>query len=214
MKAQPLHSTARNVGFQHLKTIHETYGGDRMKRLIFITGSPRTGKTTVLLKAAEQLSVRGYKLGGMISGEISEKGVRVGFEVRDYTSNKRGWLAHVCQPVGPRIGKYRVNLDDLNLIGVTAILNALKNADIVLIDEIGPMELFSESFRDAVQKAVNSSKPVLGTIHYRAQHNIIKQIKSRKDADVIEVTQETRAKLLISIVNKIIKFMQQGLYEG
>jgi len=171
-----------------------------------MTGPPRTGKTTALLRAAEKLRARGYKLGGMISQEIRERGVRVGFEVRDYTSDKKGWLAHTHQPVGPRIGKYRVDLDSFDSIGPMSILNALKDADIVLIDEIGPMELFSQAFKEAVQEAINSSKPVLGTVHYRAKHHLVKQIKSRNDIDIIEVTQENRDRLPALIVDKIIKF--------
>jgi len=159
-----------------------------------------------LLRAVEKLRAKGYKLGGMTSQEILERGIRVGFEIRDYASGRKGWLAHTRQPVGPRIGKYRVNLDSLNSIGATSILNALKDADIVLIDEIGPMELFSQAFKEAGQKAINSSKPVLGTIHYHAQHHLVKQIKSRNDADIIEVTQENRDQLPTLIVDKIIKF--------
>ncbi|UCE95738.1 MAG: NTPase [Candidatus Bathyarchaeota archaeon] len=175
-----------------------------MKRLIFTTGLPRMGKTTVLTRTAEKLKVKGYKLGGMISQEIREANTRVGFEIIDYASRRKGWLAHIRQPKGPRIGKYRVNLHDLNSIGVTAILNALKHEDIVLIDEIGPMELFSDFFKDVLHKALKSSKPVLGTIHFHAQNQLIRQIKSRKDVDIIEVTLENRNDLPILIVDKVI----------
>ncbi len=177
-----------------------------MKRLIFLTGSPRTGKTTTLLKAAEKLESHGYKLGGMVSREIRENNLRVGFEIQDYRLNNKGWLAHVRQPVGPWIGKYRVNLDALNSIGVAAILNALRDEDIVLIDEIGPMELFSRAFKNAVQEAINSTKPVLGTVHYRAQDPLVKQIKSRNDADVIEVTVQSKERLVTLVVEEIAKF--------
>jgi nucleoside-triphosphatase THEP1 len=40
------------------------------KRLLFITGSPGTGKTTVLLKTIEALKARGYGVGGMVSSEV------------------------------------------------------------------------------------------------------------------------------------------------
>jgi nucleoside-triphosphatase len=176
-----------------------------MKHLIFLTGAPRIGKTTVLQEAAWKLEAKGYTLGGMISQEIREKGARVGFEIRDYTSNRKGWLAHIHQAIGPRIGKYRVNLEDLDMIGVTAILNALKDADIVLIDEIGPMELLSKKFENTVQRVLNSSKLVMGTIHYRAHHSLVKQIKSRKDTDIVKVTFENRAHLPFLIANKAIK---------
>jgi nucleoside-triphosphatase len=176
-----------------------------MKHLIFLTGAPRTGKTTVLQEVALRLEIKGYTLGGMISQEIREKGTRVGFEIRDYTSNRKGWLAHIHQPVGPRIGKYRVNLEDLDSIGVAAILTALKDADIVLIDEIGPMELLSEKFENAVQQVLNSSKLAIGTIHYKDYHSLVKQIKSRKDTDIVKVTLENRTHLPFLITNKAIK---------
>lgn len=157
----------------------------------------------MLLKAADELKTRGYRLGGMTSQEIREKGLRVGFEIRDYASGRKGWLAHVRQPVGPRIGKYRVNVSDLDSVGARAILDASRDADIVLIDEVGPMELLSNVFTDALQEALDSSKSVLGTIHYRAQHLILRKIRSRKDVDIIEVTQENRAQLPAELVDRV-----------
>ena len=183
-------------------------GASEVKRLTFITGPPRTGKTTVLLNVAEELRARNCKLGGMVSQEIRERGTRVGFEIRDYATGRTGWLAHIRQLAGPRVGKYRVNLDNLQAIGSTAIENAVKEADVVLIDEIGPMESLSNAFRSAVQQAIASSKPVLGTIHYRAQHPLVRQVKSRPDAIIVDITEEGRsliAKLIAEQVMAILK---------
>lgn len=91
------------------------------------------------------------------------------------------------------------------------MLKALEDADIVLIDEIGPMELCSEAFIEAVKEAANSPKPVLATIHYHAQNQLIKQIKSRKDADMIEVTLENRSKLPDLVTNKAIDLNKGNL---
>lgn len=180
-----------------------------MKRILLVTGPPRTGKTTVLLKTVEELKRRGYRLGGMTSREVREMGLRRGFKIQDILSGKAGWLAHVDQSVGPRIGKYRVNLHDLHSVGVAAILSAIENAQILIIDEIGPMELLSAEFQDAVQKAANSLKPMLCTIHYRAYHNLVRQLKCRKDADIIEVTQKNRNRLPALIVHKTIMLLQR-----
>lgn len=168
-----------------------------------MTGPPRTGKTTVLLKVAEKLHTQGYKVGGVISQELREADSRVGFEIIDLASARKGWLAHIRQAVGPRIGKYRVNIEDLNSIGTTAILGALDDADVVLIDEIGPMELCSESFIEAVKKAAESTKPTVATIHYRAGHQLLRQIKSREDTEVFETTFENRATLPDVIVHAV-----------
>ncbi len=65
------------------------------KRVLLLTGIPGVGKTTVLAKTVDLLKQRGYKIGGMVSREVREKGKRVGFEVIDLTSGRRGWLAHL-----------------------------------------------------------------------------------------------------------------------
>ena len=180
-----------------------------LKRLMFVTGRPGVGKTSVLLRAAGDLKNRGYKIGGMISRDVREGGVRVGFEIMDFSTGQRGWLAHVNQPTGPQVSKYRVNLTDLNAIGISSILNAVKNEDIVIVDEIGPMELFSQAFREAVAQAIESSKPVLGTIHFRARDTLIDAIKTREDAEILEVTYENRRHLHTQIVDKVVQFLQK-----
>jgi nucleoside-triphosphatase len=176
-----------------------------LKRLIFITGLPGVGKTTVLLKTVEALRSLGYDIGGLLSREVREAGARVGFEIMDLTTGQRGWLAHVNQPVGPKVGRYRVNLDDLNTIGTNAIRNALTKAQIIVVDEIGPMELFSSAFKEAVLQAVNSRKPLLGTIHHRAQDPLLDSIKARDDTEIIRVTYENREHLHNFLIDKIIQ---------
>ncbi|HEY4674549.1 MAG TPA: NTPase [Candidatus Bathyarchaeia archaeon] len=165
------------------------------KRILLLTGMPGVGKTTVLLKTVEDLKARGYSVGGMISREVRSGGNRVGFEILDLGSGRRGWLAHVNQPSGPQVGKYRVNLEDLNSIGAEAITSAITNNDVLAIDEIGPMELFSEKFREVVKKAVDSGKPVIGVVHWKARDRLIDEVKKREDAEIIEVTTKNRNEL-------------------
>jgi nucleoside-triphosphatase len=183
--------------------------GVSLKRIIFVTGRPGVGKTSVLLRAVEELRNRGYKVGGMISREVREGGVRVGFEIMDFSTGQRGWLAHVNQPSGPKISKYRVNLTDLDAVGVSSILDAIRNMDIIIVDEIGPMELFSSAFRDAVVRAVESSKPVLGTIHFRLRDPLVNGVKKREDAEIFEVTHENRETLHNLITDKVIQSLQK-----
>ena len=175
-----------------------------MKRVLLITGSPGVGKTTVLIKTANILKERGYFVGGMISREIREGGVRVGFEILDLSTKKRGWLAHINQKTGPTVGKYRVNFEDLNNIGAQAITNASENCHIVAIDEIGPMELFSEKFRDAVRKALESPKLVIAVVHWNAQDKLISHAKSMTNAEILTVTLENRDNLSQTIAEKAV----------
>jgi len=180
-----------------------------LKRLIFITGRPGIGKTSVLLRAADALKTKGYKVGGMVSREVRKGGVRVGFEIVDFETGRRGWLAHVNQPTGPQVSKYRVNLNDLNVIGASSILNAVAKADVIVVDEIGPMELFSPAFKEAVTQAMKSEKPVLGTVHQNARDPLITAIRATKDAEILEVTYENRGNLHNLIIDKIAQFLQK-----
>ena len=179
-----------------------------LKRLILLTGRPGVGKTSVLLRAVDILKAEGYKISGMISREVRERGVRVGFEIVDFRTERKGWLAHVNQPTGPRVSKYRVNLSDLNTIGASSILNAMKDADIIVVDEIGPMELFSSDFKEAVMKVVESNKPMIGTIHFRARDPLINAIKAQEDAEILEVTRENRGRLHTVLVDRVLQLIQ------
>lgn len=144
----------------------------------------------------------------MICREVREAGVRVGFEIMDLSTGQRGWLAHINQPEGPKIGKYRVNLTDLDFIGMSSLLSALRSADILAIDEIGPMELSSPQFSNALVMVVKSSKPILGTIHYGLRHSLIHSIKEREDVETLKVTYENRESLHNRIANKISDYLK------
>jgi len=110
-----------------------------LNRLFFVTGQPGIGKTTIILKTVDDLKNMGFKVGSMLSREVREKGTRVGFEIVDFGTEKRGWLAHVNHPAGPQFSKYRVNLRDLDNIGAGCIRNAVTDAQIVVLYEIVPM---------------------------------------------------------------------------
>jgi nucleoside-triphosphatase len=101
-----------------------------------------------------------------------------------------------------------VNVHDLDGIGVQAILGAVESSDVVAIDEIGPMELFSERFQDAVKRAIESGKLVVGIIHWRAGNKLINELKANPDAEVYVVTRENKEKLQGVIVEKAVEFLE------
>ena len=177
------------------------------KRLLFLTGDPGVGKTTVLLKTVEVLKSKGYSVGGMVSREVRDHGNRIGFEILDLNSGKRGWLAHTSQKTGPSIGRYRVNLNDLENVGVTAIVEALKSLDIIIIDEIGPMELTSPIFKTEIERIIESKKLVIGVVHRKARDSLVDEVKKRDDAQIFVVTHDNRNNLHKIVVAEAIAFL-------
>jgi len=180
-----------------------------LKHLFFISGRPGVGKTTVLLRVAYGLRNKGYSIGGMLSREVRREGARIGFEIIDFATGQKGCLAHVNQLTGPQVGKYRVNLDDLDQIGVNAIQNALRDAEVVIVDEVGPMELFSALFKQSIEDIVDSQKLVLGVIHHSARDSLIDSIKKRSDAEIVEVTMGNRHDVHNVLIQKALQFLKE-----
>jgi nucleoside-triphosphatase len=172
-----------------------------MSRVLILTGAPGVGKTTVLTKTVDALKAKGVSVGGMISREVREGKVRVGFEILDLTNGKHGWLAHVGQN-GPQVGKYHVNLHDLDNIGTAAITQALEKCSTIVIDEIGPMELYSQKFKQAVAQVLESKKLVLAVVHGKAKDSLVTQVKRRVDAEIFNVTFSNREKLSGQLIQK------------
>lgn len=168
-----------------------TYGA----RVLLVSGKPGIGKTTILLKCVKELREKNLKVGGIISKEVRSGSSRIGFEIIDLNSNARGWLAQIGRNAGPHIGKYSVNLEDLETIGVAAIEGAILNSDVVGIDEVGPMELLSRKFRESVTKAVQSGKLLIAVIHVRSTDRLIDDLMKREDARLYSVTTENRDRL-------------------
>jgi nucleoside-triphosphatase len=204
-----LHMLVREKKFMgHIRLLVITGAYALPKRVLLLTGNPGVGKTTVLMKTVKALKERGIHVGGMISREVREGGTRVGFEILDLTGSRRGWLAHVNQKNGPQVGKYRVNMEDLNGIGAQAVTDAVEKCEVIAIDEIGPMELFSERFKEAVRKALESSKLVLAVVHWKAQDTLINEAKKREDAETTPVTLENRESLHKQITGNALKILK------
>jgi nucleoside-triphosphatase len=169
---------------------------------IFLTGLPGSGKSTVLMKVIKLLSERKLKVGGVITPEIRSKGERIGFAVKDVYSGKEGMLASIKQKVGPRLGKYRVNLENFEEVALPALDFAIKNCDLIAIDEIGKLEFFSKNFHQKVYEIVNSNKPLIAVIH----RNYIKEFEIF--GELIVATKENRDKLPNIIFDRIIQSLK------
>jgi nucleoside-triphosphatase len=156
---------------------------------IFLTGLPKSGKSTVLIKTIELLRKRGLKVGGFITPEIKEKGRRTGFYVKDVFSGAMEVFASVDFKIGPKLGKYCIDIAAFEKIALKAIDFALESCDVIAVDEIGRSEIFSENFKKKLGALMLMDKPLVAVLH----RDFVEQFKQL--GKVIEVTQENREKL-------------------
>jgi nucleoside-triphosphatase len=167
-----------------------------MASVCLLTGSPGTGKTTVIRQAIAGPEINA---GGFYTEEIRSGGVRQGFRIVTI-DGQDAILAHVDNPGRYRVSKYGVDTDNLDNIGVAAIERAIRESDLIVIDEIGKMELFSPRFREAVFKAIDSGKKVLGTVMLNP-YPFADDIKRRPDVKVIELTRTNHQQVLSEITD-------------
>jgi nucleoside-triphosphatase len=175
---------------------------------IGITGIPKVGKTEGLLRVIQRLEHE-FVFGGMITESIEEKGERVGFKVMDWRTKKEGIFAHVDLDTVYRVGKYRIDLKVLEKIGIPAIEDAITNeeVDIIIIDEVGKMELESKKFREVVRKALDADKPLLLTLHKKSRDSLLQDIRNMDDVRILEITPVNRNILPY----KIDRILKEGL---
>ncbi|MFC1730712.1 NTPase [candidate division KSB1 bacterium] len=166
---------------------------------VMLEGKPGTGKTTLLKNCADILS--SIRIGGFYTEEIRGRGTRVGFTIKTMDGHS-GVLSHVSFKAGPRVGKYRVDIPAFEKIGVQSLEKALTDSDVVFIDEIGKMELFSPLFRKAVLRCLDSIIPVFATV-MSGPHPFTDSIKARADVQLIKVTSENRDEIARTLLEKI-----------
>ncbi|MFC2000985.1 nucleoside-triphosphatase [Chloroflexota bacterium] len=148
-----------------------------------ITGRPGTGKTSLIKEAVAEFEGRA---GGFYTEEIRSQKVRVGFRLVTL-DGREATLSHTGFSKRYRVGKYGVDIESLERVGVSALQRAARQCDLVVIDEIGKMELFSAAFREAVLQITGSGQKVLGTImlDFNPWTDVIKK---QPQASLVEVT--------------------------
>lgn len=155
---------------------------------IGITGLPDAGKTTTLTRVIRMLESDEKIVGGMITEAIMEDYKRVGFKIMDWMTREEGTLAHIDFDSGFQVGSYGVDLNVLETIGVNAINRASEEADVIVIDEVGKMEIESENFIASVRRALETDKPMLITLHKKSRNPLLQDIRRRDDVRILEVT--------------------------
>lgn len=167
-----------------------------MKQVYLLTGKPGTGKTSLIKQA---IATVGVNAGGFYTEEIRTQGVRQGFKL--VTLDGRGAiLAHINTPSRYRVSKYGVNIDNLDRVGVSALNEAAQHCDLIVIDEIGKMELFSANFRETVLRIIESGKRVLGTIML-SPNPWADAIKRQSRVNLVTVTRANHPQILSELLN-------------
>lgn len=172
-----------------------------MRKNILITGEPRSGKSTLLRQLISSIPNKA----GFVTNEIVDNGERVGFETETHLGNKEV-VAHVDYRTPYQVSKYFV--DPSRFEPLLEEVRVFGPSDVLYIDEIGPMQLFSPVFKDFVRTYFDSPNTCVAVIKLLNVDPFIEEIKARKDIVLVELTSENREeknKFISAFLGKIEK---------
>lgn len=168
---------------------------------ILLEGRPGVGKTTVARRVADLIRSAGVVLGGFVTEELCEGRRRVGFTV-ETLDGERAVLAHVDLAGPPRVGKYGVDLAAFERLALPTLARA-DEAEVLVIDELGKMELASAAFRAAVADLFGRPVRILATAQ-AARHPFTDELKGRADVETIRVSAANRVELPARLAERIL----------
>ena len=166
---------------------------------ILLTGQPGCGKTTAIMKIVAGLER--HSVAGFYTQEIREHGVRKGFSWKRL-DGAAGTLAHVDIKSRCKVGKYGVDVAGFEANVVPVLDVERTGAELIVIDEIGTMECFSEKFVAAVRRLLESDKSVLGTVAQKGA-GLISEVKSYPGVRLIALTHDNRDEMVAEIVHTL-----------
>jgi len=173
------------------------------RRTIIVTGETGSGKTTLVREAVTRLRARGADVAGILAPGLFEHGRRTGFLIVDLATGASTALAGEHDgEAGPhaRWSRFAFRPEGLSL-GELALGPSAENADVIVIDEVGPFELSGGGWASALDRLAHDYE---GTMLLVARAAVVDAVRARwgsPDTVVCEESGTTADMLTERILN-------------
>ena len=127
-------------------------------QVVIITGEIHQGKTTFAQKIVSDLHAQNIRIAGFFSVGINENGIRTGFNLVDIGSSRR---VELCSDKKNekrlKFGRYYFNSDAISLGNEILNSNNLSDKQLIVIDEVGHLELNGQGWSNAIENISRSN---------------------------------------------------------
>ncbi|MGB2863405.1 MAG: NTP transferase domain-containing protein [Sedimentisphaerales bacterium] len=129
-------------------------------KLVLWTGEKHCGKTTSVAKLVEIARGEGFNVAGLLAPSLYSDGELLGFDALDLQNETSAPLAKRNTNAG-KTERFTFLPEGLKLGNAALSATAAKSADLVIVDEFGPLELDGRLWRENVDSLLASSSALI-----------------------------------------------------
>jgi nucleoside-triphosphatase THEP1 len=172
----PVQSIATLIAFAQKLLLVITEKNRQLPPVIIISGNIQEGKTTFVEKVINRLQRKNVKAAGFLSKVIYENGERSGYTLIDLQSKTSAELCSIKEDKSrERYGKFYFNAEGQEL-GIRILQNIPDDADYIVIDEIGPLELGGKGWAKAIEQLTRrDSRPMIWVVREQLVEKIARK---------------------------------------
>ncbi|RLD65397.1 MAG: hypothetical protein DRI84_06895 [Bacteroidetes bacterium] len=174
--------------------------------IIIISGNIQEGKTTFVEKVIHRLSRKNVAVAGFLSKVIYHENERTGYQLQDLRSDKSELLCTTAlHSDWKQYGKFYFNPKGQK-VGLGILENIPDSSDLIVIDEIGPLELGGDGWALAIEKLVHqSSRPMIWVVREHLVQKIIRKWTIGETYTFL-LNESPRAEEVEEVILKVINF--------
>ena len=168
-------------------------------RLILWTGLKHSGKTTSAIRLIQMVRTEGFIVAGILEPSLYDNGELIGFDVLDIQNQKRTSLARRKKSKNTK-DSFNFITDGLKFGNAVLSSEATKSADLVIIDEYGPLELKGDGWRRNIDSLLSCSGAIILIVIRQELKETFQQLYSDFPCLELEAFEEKSAYKVIALL--------------
>lgn len=173
--------------------------------VFLLTGKPRMGKSTAIKKILNRLGPD--ICGGFYTEEIRDANDRIGFRCVSVDGESQE-IANIGSNSPISVGRYGVDIKNFEHFTIPILESSLISKKVIIMDEIGFMQLLSYPFQELVSNIITQrNHVVLGTIPVDS-HPVVDTIKKQQGVKVFHLNENNRDLIPGDITNIIYRTIE------
>ena len=173
-------------------------------------GPPKSGKSTLIAKLVNYFVFeKRYSVRGFLTPEVKKSGKRIGFDIEDINTKERIRLARAEDfDTQYKLGKYCIFIEEFEkYLSQYDSIQGL-NVNLIVIDEIGKMELLSFKFQEWIKKKFQLEIPIIATVGLALKHPLKDNILNLPNIKLLNLNRQNQNEVFQEIIYQISFYFQ------